>query len=191
MPCRWHPVLWKAWYADYPLGDFHTFNDNDEWNQMDKCGHALMAYQEARWAYHGARWTGLNNRKAACMGFAAGQSIQGSFEIFDGFSEQWGFSWGDMGFNLMGGFLFLGQQLAWKEQRLQIKLSAMPVQYSNEMLYPISGNGPPISLDARAEALYGSRPGYLFLKNYNTMAIWMSVNPRSFTGDQALWIPRW
>ena len=103
--------LYQAWYADYPLGRFHFFNDMREWQQMDKMGHWLMAYNESRWVYHGARWTGIPQRKAAWCGFAGGQLIQTSLEIFDGFSEQWGFSWGDVAFNTLGSGMFLAQEL--------------------------------------------------------------------------------
>src|ERR1700733_6253100 len=32
------------WYKNYPHSAFHLFNDNKEWQQMDKLGHALTAY---------------------------------------------------------------------------------------------------------------------------------------------------
>src|SRR6476620_6964690 len=34
-------VLNELWYADYPRSDFHFVNDNAEWLQMDKAGHAF------------------------------------------------------------------------------------------------------------------------------------------------------
>ncbi len=88
--------LWQSWYADYPLGKFHFFNDNREWNQMDKMGHWFSGYQEARLGWHLSRWAGWNNKKSAWIGFGLGQLVQTSFEVMDGFSEQWGFSPGDI-----------------------------------------------------------------------------------------------
>ena len=32
----------NAWYKDFPKTSFHTFNDNGEWLQMDKVGHAWL-----------------------------------------------------------------------------------------------------------------------------------------------------
>ena len=185
--------LYQAWYADYPSGRFHFFNDLGEWNQMDKTGHFLMSYQESRWLYGGARWTGLSANKAAWLGFAGGQLIQTSFEIYDGFSTQWGFSWSDVGFNVLGGSLFLGQQLGWKEQRVVLKMSAMPVRFPNTPIYPegSGGTGPYTTLQQRSDNLYGSGPANLFLKNYNALVVWASVNPRSFLGDRIAWWPRW
>src|ERR1700757_2226381 len=37
-------ALSQVWYKDYPRTSFHFFNDNGEWLQMDKCGHATTAY---------------------------------------------------------------------------------------------------------------------------------------------------
>jgi hypothetical protein len=182
--------LYKSWYADYPTSAFHTYNDIRDWNQMDKMGHWLMSYQEARWAYICARWTGMQPNKAAWMGFAGGQLIQTSFEIFDGFSQEWGFSWWDIGYNTLGSGLFLGQQLAWKEQRISMKMSAFPVKYDNTPI--IGSDGSSITLKQRADALFGTSPIDLVLKNYNTLAVWMSVNPRSFMDKETdTWVPSW
>ena len=185
--------LYKAWYADYPATHFHTFNDLNEWNQMDKMGHWLMSYNESRWVYGGARWTGLRPQQAAWLGFAAGQFIQASFEVFDGFSTEWGFSLGDIGFNLLGSGLFLGQQLGWGDQRIMLKMSAWPVSYPSDRLYAAApaGSQQYTTLKARADELYGTSPVSLFLKNYNTLAVWAAVNPRAFLGARAEWLPAW
>jgi hypothetical protein len=182
--------LYKAWYADYPSSPFHTYNDIRDWNQMDKMGHWLMSYNEARWAWMCARWTGMRPKSAAWAGFAAGQLIQTSFEMFDGFSTQWGFSVWDIGFNTLGSGLFLGQQLGWHEQRISMKMSALPVKYSNTPI--IGSDGSTTTLKERADQLYGTSPIDFVLKNYNTLAVWMSVNPRSFMAKDAnTWIPPW
>src|ERR1035438_10237615 len=39
-------VLNQYWYANYPKSKFHFFNDNAEWQQMDKCGHFFTSYYE-------------------------------------------------------------------------------------------------------------------------------------------------
>lgn len=185
--------LYKAWYSEYPLGKFHTFNDLHEWNQMDKMGHWLMSYNESRWVFGITKWTGVPLRKAAWVGFAGGQLIQTSLETFDGFSEQWGWSWSDIGFNTLGSGLFLTQQLVWKEQRIAMKMSAMPVHYDASPIYPIqpAGNLTATTLRNRTDALYGTGPMSLFLKNYNTLVVWASVNPRSFMSKGGSWCPRW
>lgn len=183
----------QSWYADYPRGPFHTFNDWREWNQMDKMGHSLMAYQESRWLFAGARWTGLPERRAAWLGIAGSQIIQTSIEVLDGFSTEWGFSWSDVGFNLLGSGLFLAQQLGWGEQRIQLKMSAWPVRQPDARIYPVSpvGSQQWTTLAERSRALYGTGPASLFLKNYNALVVWASVNPRAFLPERAAWWPRW
>jgi hypothetical protein len=183
----------QAWYADYPRSSFHTFNDMDEWMQMDKMGHALMAYNEARWVADGARWTGLNHRQAAWAGFAGSQLIQTSLEVLDGYSAEWGFSWGDIAFNLLGSGLYLGQELGWRDQRIVLKMSAWPVTYPDTRIYPYTpaGSDQWTTLQDRADDLYGTGPVNLFLKNYNTLVVWASVNPRSFSRNPDGWMPPW
>jgi hypothetical protein len=185
--------LYKSWYAEYPAGPFHVFNDVGEWNQMDKMGHGLMAYNESRWIYGAARWTGMRPKKAAWLGFAGAQLIQTSFEIFDGYSTQWGFSWSDVGMNFLGSGLFLAQQLGWQEQRIVLKMSAWPVHYSKQPIYPSTPAGSQewTTLQQRAEALYGTSPVDLFLKNYNTLVVWVSVNPGAFLTQRPAWLPPW
>ena len=34
-------ALNQMWYADFERSKFHTFNDNNEWLQMDKMGHVF------------------------------------------------------------------------------------------------------------------------------------------------------
>jgi len=185
--------LHRSWYANYPSKHFHSFNDLKEWNQMDKMGHWLMSYNESRWLYAGARWAGIKPRTAAWLGFAGSQLIMTSLEVYDGFSAQWGFSWSDISFNLFGSGLFLAQQLGWHEQRITLKMSAWPASYPTESIYPYSpaGSDGSTTLQQRADALYGTGPINLFLKNYNALAVWASINPSAFMPGRANWLPRW
>ena len=49
-----------AWFEPYNTGKFHFFNDNKEWNQMDKCGHAFTCYQTGRLMMDAFDWAGYN-----------------------------------------------------------------------------------------------------------------------------------
>lgn len=116
-----HAALWggsylalnKAWYADYPRQSFHFFNDNSEWNQMDKSGHVWTAYQMSRLSSELWRWAGLSDHKSAWLGGLSGVAYQSIIEIQDGFSSEWGFSWGDMAANVTGAALYTAQELLW------------------------------------------------------------------------------
>ncbi len=187
-------ALHNEWYNNYPSSRFHTFNDIHHWNQMDKMGHWLMSYHQSRWIYGGARWAGIKPTTAAWMGFAGSQLIMTSLEIFDGFSSQWGFSWGDVGANLLGSGMFLGQQLGWGEQRILMKWSIQPQRYSMEPIFPFSPPGSEgwTTPAARAQAIYGTGLLTLLLKDYNALTVWVSANPHSFVGkNRAAWLPQW
>lgn len=183
-------MLWNSWYAKYPFQRFHFFNDLEEWQQMDKMGHIYSAYQETRLGYHLGYWAGMKPKSAIWTGIALGQLVQTSFEIFDGFSSEWGFSLGDIGANVTGSALFAIQQHTWREQRITLKMSTKIPRYPDVLVYPSQGNGPPVSLQDRADDLYGTGLASLLLKNYNAQAMWVSVNPRSFA-PQSTWLPRW
>jgi hypothetical protein len=174
-----HAALWggsylalnKAWYADYPRQSFHFFNDNGEWNQQDKAGHLWTAYQMSRLSSELWRWAGLNDQKSAWLGGISGVAYQSIIEIQDGFSSEWGFSWGDMAANVGGATLYTAQELLWQEQRLQLKMSYWPYDY----------NSPELS--ARRNQLFGKGLAERILKDYNSQTYWLSANIHSFLPD--------
>jgi hypothetical protein len=166
------------WYAGYPRTRFHWFNDFGEWNQMDKLGHCQTAYFESVFSYQLYKWSGAKVNKAAIGGAMTGLLLQSTIEVFDGFSEKWGASAGDLTFNTIGSVMFLWQELAWHEQRFQIKFSPHIESYKKGVLAD------------RAKALYGSNFAQSFLKDYNAQTYWLSINPASFNKKQkhARWI---
>jgi uncharacterized protein YfiM (DUF2279 family) len=165
--------LSKAWYKK-PLKDFHTFNDNKEWLQIDKAGHAYTSYQIARMGMAAYRWAGLTDRNAAIYGATSGLTFMLPIEILDGFSPEYGFSLGDMAANLAGPALLVGQQLAWGEVRVTPKWSFHPTRLARE----------------RPEIL-GRTWKESWLKDYNGQTYWLSVNPASFqTADRSVHWPK-
>jgi uncharacterized protein YfiM (DUF2279 family) len=170
-------VLNQAWYANYPRSSFHFFNDNAEWLQVDKIGHGWTAYNTARATTAMWRWAGLSQKKAAMIGGVSGVAYLTVIEILDGFSSQWGFSWGDMTANVVGSGLFTGQELLWKEQRIQYKFSFHRNTYDEPML------------DARADNLFGKSWYERMLKDYNAQTYWFSANIKSFFKQSNL--PAW
>lgn len=171
-------VLNQTWYSDYPKTTFHFFNDSGEWLQMDKAGHVYTAYFESVWTTHALEWTGMNKKKAAWIGGATGFVFQSTLEILDGFSEEWGASPGDIVANAAGSAICISQQLLWNEQRIQIKFSAHPVSYGEDV-------------KARAEDLFGNSLAEKTLKDYNGQTYWLSVNPASFTNRDHSKFPEW
>ena len=181
--------LYHIWYKDYPLGKFHFFDDYGEWENMDKAGHFLTAYAESYLAYKGARWTGIRERPAAWIGAGVGTLLQATIEVMDGFSEGWGFSTADLAFNTAGVGLFLGQELLWQDQRIMVKVSHTRPNYGAAPL--TSSTGVTRTVEEAATILYGKFPAS-FIKDYNGMTAWASVNPASFFPKKKKpFFPRW
>lgn len=161
----------SAWYSQTEKEKFHTFNDWGEWNQMDKIAHSFNCYFESKWHYDLYKWAGVKEKNAIWIGMLYGNMWQLSIELNDGFQKKWGFSWGDMVMNVSGSLLFGIQQYVWHEQRIQLKISAFPVNYSKY-------DDPLVK--ERTNKLYGTSFTEILLKDYNAMTFWLSVSPGSF-----------
>lgn len=163
----------QAWYQQYSSSDFHFFNDNDEWFQMDKYGHAFTTYQTGRLMMDAMGWAGYSRRSRLIVGGMSGLAYMSAIEVMDGYSTGWGFSWGDMGANALGSGLAVGQEALWKEQRIQLKFSFYQSPYAQY----------------RTELL-GKSLSTQILKDYNGQTYWLSVNPSSFMKKESRF-PKW
>ena len=169
--------LYAAWYKDYPQSSFHFFNDGAEWLQVDKIGHAYSAYFDGRVSMEFWRRTGISRKKRILIGGFSGAAYQTVIETLDGFSSEWGWSWGDFAANIAGSSLLVAQELAWDEQRLQFKFSFHKKNYGDAQL------------NKRSDELFGASLAERALKDYNGQTYWMSANLRSFFPTSRL--PRW
>lgn len=165
--------LHYLWYKKFPRSRFHLFNDNAEWMYMDKLGHATTAYNMSAIQYDMMRWSGVNNTKATWIAGLTSLGLQTIVEVFDGYSQKWGFSKGDMLANILGSTLFMTQQFAWGEQRMRLKFSFHRTIYSKY-----------------APAELGSNKWQSWLKDYNGQTYWLLVNPSSFLKSNTD-VPRW
>ncbi len=165
-------ALDQIWYADYPKSKFHFINDNDEWLQMDKAGHVFAGYHIGRAGSEVLEWSGMKDNKRLIYGAGAGFVFLSAIEIFDGHSEKWGASLGDLGANAAGTAMYVSQELLWKEQRIIPKFSFHTTPYAN----------------VRPEAL-GDGIQEQILKDYNGQTYWLSANPHSFFKSSG--IPVW
>jgi uncharacterized protein YfiM (DUF2279 family) len=164
--------LYHLWYKDYPKQSFQFFNDNKEWLQMDKCGHATTSYYVGYLAMKSISWTGLNKNKSLWYGSMFSLAFLTTIEVFDGFSAQWGFSLGDMIANLSGSTLLIGQEYLFQKQIIKLKFSA---QHS-----PYAKYRPNILGNNTIERL---------LKDYNGQTYWFSINLKSCINHSS--IPSW
>jgi hypothetical protein len=166
-------LLYFGWYDGKPMTSFHFFNDNNNDLQLDKCGHATTAYTFTGYAYNWLRWAGLNNNKSTVYGGLMGFASMSVIEILDGFSVEYGASWGDLLANASGPALFVSQQLTWKEQRMRLKFSYHPTKYAQ--YNPV---------------LLGEDDLQRIIKDYNGHTYWLSANINAFLRPESRF-PKW
>lgn len=162
----------ELWYKDYPTSKFHFFNDNQQWLQMDKIGHAFSCYYEGLAGIRMMKWAGFNHKQSTIIGGSYGLFVQTGIEVLDGFSEAWGASSGDMIANISGTALVVIQGLYWDKQKLLLKYSYSPTKYP----------------DFRPELL-GSSLSEQILKDYNGQTYWLSCNIHSIFPEKKF--PNW
>ncbi|MBK8612307.1 MAG: DUF2279 domain-containing protein [Flavobacteriales bacterium] len=163
-------ALDQAWYQQYERVPFHTFNDGDEWLQMDKVGHAFSTYTVGRWGKGLLDLAGVDRRVSTWVGGSVGFLYLTGVEYLDGRSAAWGFSWWDMAANAAGTGLFIGQELGWREQRIRLKYASHLTAYAEQN-----------------PDLLGSTTPQRILKDYNGATYWLSVNPSSFAHRKGPW----
>lgn len=164
-------LLRKQWYKKRV--PFHQFNDNGEWLQMDKVGHAATAYCMSRGGYELMRWSGVNERASILTGGLLALLFQTTLEVYDGHADGWGFSKGDMLANVAGTALFVGQQYGAGQQVVSLKYG-----FRKTIFPPYRPN------------VLGKTTGQQMLKDYNGQQYWLSVNLASVlpVGPR---FPRW
>ena len=139
---------------------------------MDKAGHVLSSYYIGKMGMNVLDWAGESKKNQLIYGATLGFAFLSTVEILDGFSEEWGFSTGDLISNATGTGLLIGQELLWEEQRLLLKYSFHTTHFAEE----------------RPELL-GENFLEQTLKDYNGQTYWLSANLWSFHKDSK--IPKW
>ena len=162
----------QLWYAKYPKSTFHTVNDNQEWLQMDKIGHAMTSYYVGKIGMDLMNWSGESKKNQLIYGASLGFVFLTTVELMDGFSKQWGFSPGDMAANFTGTGFLVGQELLWNEQRIIFKYSFHKTTFAKQN-----------------PDLLGSNFIEQSLKDYNGQTYWLSANIWSFNKNSK--IPKW
>ena len=162
----------NLWYKDYPRSSFHFFNDNNQWFQMDKMGHLSSSYLLSHTIYRTTKLYDSEQKKALLYSSLWGTLFMNSIEILDGFSSNWGASYGDIIANSLGTSLHVFQVLIWNEERVKLNFSYFP---SNFAKY-------------RPETLGDNHITRLF-KDYNAQTYWVNLNLSSFS--QNSFFPKW
>src|SRR5688572_11551465 len=160
----------ELWYSDSQKQAFHFFNDNAEWKQVDKLGHFYSAFYLSYGTSSTLSWCGVKQRKADLWGSLTGFLIMLPIEVFDGYSEDYGASSGDLLANATGAGFYLGQKLLWKEIRIQPKFSFHKTDYPT----------------FRPDDALGDTFASELLKDYNGQTYWLS-----FDMDKFIKFPKW
>lgn len=163
----------QAWYQGYNTSHFHTFDDNKEWLQMDKCGHVHSNFQIGSLMMECMDWAGYSKKNQILVGGLSGFAYMSAIEVMDGYSDGWGFSWGDVGANALGTGFAIGQKILWNEQRIQLKISYLSSPYAKYR-----------------PDLLGESFATQILKDYNGQTYWLSINPSSFMKKDTKF-PKW
>lgn len=175
--------LYASWYSGSETGGFHFYNDNEEWLQMDKFGHANSCYNFANVGYEALAMTGMDEKRSILYGAPLGITIMTMVEIFDALSSDWGFSWGDMGANILGTGLFMGQQALWHEQRIALKYS-----YHNSgcSKYDVKN---PVTMER--DYIMGKDWLDRLYEDYSGITVWLACDVKSlFMNDRSRY-PSW
>ena len=175
--------LYSSWYSGAESGGFHFYNDNREWLQMDKLGHANSCYNFANIGYEALVMTGLDEKRSILYGAPLGITIMSMVEVFDGLSSNWGFSWGDMCANVLGTGLFMGQQALWHEQRIALKYS-----YHNSgcSKYNVCN---PLTMDR--DYIMGEDWLDRLYEDYSGITIWAAFDVKSLFMNEQSRYPSW
>lgn len=159
------------WYDS--LSGFRFFNDNPEWRQIDKVGHATVAFHQSRLSIDLLKWAGIDDKKAVIIGGLGGFIMQTPIEILDGFSPSYGASWGDIVANTSGAGLVVAQELLWDDIYIQPKYSFHRTPYAK----------------VRPNTL-GSSWNEEMLKDYNGQTLWLSGNIYPLLNKESKF-PKW
>ncbi|MCC6818423.1 MAG: DUF2279 domain-containing protein [Bacteroidia bacterium] len=154
-----HAGLYQLWYKGYSSSRFHFFNDNHEWLQMDKFGHAFSSYYLGLVGIEAAKWAGVEENKRWKWALF-GSIFQNPIEIWDGLSSAWGASAGDLVANTAGTLMSAGQEYLWHEQKIKLKYSYTTSSYAS----------------IRPNTL-GSNLSERLLKDYNAQTYWACYSP--------------
>jgi len=162
------------WYSQMKSTSFHWFDDNAEWQQVDKVGHSFTTFHLSRSAYKIFQNVGVPPQKAAIWGGITGFMMLSGVEIADGFMDGYGASLGDLGANFAGSLLLTSQELLWKETRFKLKFSFLPTSLAKKRP-DVLGNG-------FVEEL---------IKDYNGQTHWLSVDVYAFLKKKHPKFPKW
>jgi len=168
-------LLMIAWYGAGLQEQFTWFDDSAEWLQLDKLGHVLVCFQISRAAMGLLRWAEADKPLILWVGGPMGFWMFSPAEVLDGFSPAYGASLPDLISNAVGSAWAIWSWHRWQGFPLPFKHSWLPSPWA------------PLRPD-----LLGSNYPQQFVKDYNGMTLWLSLNLRTLLPHAlARRVPAW
>ncbi len=141
---------------------------------MDKIGHGYTAYHITGYTASLYGWAGAEKKKAVLIAGLSSFGYMMGIEMLDGFSEKWGFSWGDIIANTSGTAIAIAQNQLGFDDYFTFKFS-----FSESGYAPLRPN------------LMGKTITEQILKDYNGQSYWLSLSPSSIFKIDKPWFPKW
>ncbi|MEM9546278.1 MAG: DUF2279 domain-containing protein [Bacteroidota bacterium] len=180
--------LYYSWYSEYMEFKFVLRNDFGQWNHMDKIGHIYTSYLQCFVLFTWSTWFRFTTKSAFWIAIIGSFLFQSTIEVFDGFSQAWGFSITDFISNMTGMVFFIIQQKIFGKQIFTIKLSSILENYA--ALDVIGDEGTLVSSMVKRNYVFGESQLENYLKDYNAQTYWISINLRSIFKNVTL-LPKW
>jgi hypothetical protein len=164
-----HAVVNDFWWKGEKV-PFHVNTEQDYEYALnaDKLGHLTFSYIGTTVYGSAFRWCGLDSVTSLWTGAGVTMAYQTYVEIRDGFSANYGFSWGDMAANTIGAALPLVQHYVPPLRSLDLQISYWPS-------------------DAYKSGAYNS-----IIDDYTSTTHWLSVNAQDIAPRAwKQWMPEW
>jgi len=139
--------------------DFHLFNDNKGFLQVDKFRHSYSAYCASNIWYNCLESSGFSKKTSLLLGGTIGTLLLLPKEIYDGFHRDGGFSCGDILANAAGSGFFISQELLFDDQILKYKSSFTRSNFADQ-----------------ANGFLGNNTIESYFLDYNGHTYWLSIN---------------
>lgn len=122
-----HGFLNDLWWKGEQV-PFHFNWEQDARHAIgaDKLGHQLMAFATTRTYDAAFRWCGFDSTTAVLAGAGVSVAYQTYIEVRDGFSRDYGFSWGDVIANTTGAALPVVQRFVPALRPIDLQISFSP-----------------------------------------------------------------
>jgi hypothetical protein len=121
-----HIYQQNAWWKDQRV-KFHTVNDFEYGLWIDKVGHLYATNLIAHLFSAGFEASNMDLERSAIYGSIAALAFEVYVEIEDGYARDWGFSWGDIGADVLGAAFPVAQYYYPFLKNFMFKFSYRPV----------------------------------------------------------------